>query len=481
MHCNDYLRLISGHLDGANSEVEERLLRQHLKQCRHCRELLALMEENDAKIAELGTDAPPELAANIMAAVRKEPKKHPAARRRFAALGASGLAAAALLAFVLFGGLELPMLRKGADNAIMLDETASADNAAAKTADFYSMDAFTSYGSTTGDATLSLDAECADPNGQDEAVRQSEGMNAPQSTAETPETTSEIETTQTVTTQAPEATEANTTTQAPETTEPDVTTQAPETTEPDATTQAPVTTEPDMTTQAPEATETDATTQTSEETQASETAQEPEPTETDATTQAPETTEPDTPTSAPDMESEPVAPPKEENRRPGSRRPAVGGLPLTPEDSDETDDGAPVLVLWNAEAAELEALDGYAAVRNGVDKTPPFSAALRRNLQKGQETDLENALRERFLSIFSTAESNLSNSGNFFQTEARKQTLTVTAYEIPFSTLNGIFAESAGRYEMALYYPRCVEEDTDCLLLLVSIQNGRLLLPQSDS
>lgn len=123
MKCNQILPLLSGHLDGANSEIEERRLQQHLKTCRHCRELLTQMEENDALLASQEAQPPADLTNRIMSQVRKEEKKPRLGKRFIVSTAATGLAAAALLAFVVWSNVSLP---KSSDSA---PEMAALDNA----------------------------------------------------------------------------------------------------------------------------------------------------------------------------------------------------------------------------------------------------------------------------------------------------------------------------------------------------------------
>ncbi len=113
MRCNDYISLLSGHIDGKNSEVEERRLQQHLQACKACRALLEQMEQADTALRESRQEPPAELTVRIMAQVRKEPKQKRSHRRTIFSVGATGLAAAALLAFVFFGDLKLPALSSG--------------------------------------------------------------------------------------------------------------------------------------------------------------------------------------------------------------------------------------------------------------------------------------------------------------------------------------------------------------------------------
>ena len=126
MSCNEYLDLISGHLDGCNSEIEEKRLQQHLQGCEYCRTLLAQMQENDFLLSDNTVEPPADLSSRIMNAVRKEPKKT-TKKRFFSSFAAAGLATAALLALVFFGKTALPSFT-------------SADSAAEAAAEPYAMD-----------------------------------------------------------------------------------------------------------------------------------------------------------------------------------------------------------------------------------------------------------------------------------------------------------------------------------------------------
>lgn len=123
MKCNQILPLLSGHLDGANSEIEERRLQQHLKTCRHCRELLTQMEENDALLASQEAQPPADLTNRIMSQIRKEEKKPRFGKRFIVSTAATGLAAAALLAFVVWSNVSLPKSSDSAPEMAALDNT----------------------------------------------------------------------------------------------------------------------------------------------------------------------------------------------------------------------------------------------------------------------------------------------------------------------------------------------------------------------
>ena len=134
MNCDEYLPLISGHLDGANSEFEERRLQEHLRTCEDCRALLAIMEENDALLKGSAAEPPSDLTERIMQQVRKEKRSAPSQKKRWIPIAASGLAAAALLALVVWGNLPVGSVSKDAlsTSAVETVETASPAEAAAE-------------------------------------------------------------------------------------------------------------------------------------------------------------------------------------------------------------------------------------------------------------------------------------------------------------------------------------------------------------
>ena len=75
MNCNDYLPLLSGHLDGENSPEEEQRLQAHLAQCASCRARLQAFERGD-RLLRADTAVPPAgLTASILAAAAKTPQR----------------------------------------------------------------------------------------------------------------------------------------------------------------------------------------------------------------------------------------------------------------------------------------------------------------------------------------------------------------------------------------------------------------------
>ncbi len=122
MNCDEYLPLISGHLDGENSEFEERRLQEHLQTCENCRTLLAFMEQNDALLKDSTAEPPADLTDRIMRQVRKEKQPKKSAKKRWIPTAVTALAAAALLALVFWG--NLPILKPSTD--AMKAETSAA-------------------------------------------------------------------------------------------------------------------------------------------------------------------------------------------------------------------------------------------------------------------------------------------------------------------------------------------------------------------
>ena len=100
MNCDEALILISGHLDGTNTEAEEKSLREHLETCEDCRRLLRQMEENDRLLRESKAEVPADLKDRIMKEVRGSRKSK---KPFYISVAASGLAVAAMLTLVFVG------------------------------------------------------------------------------------------------------------------------------------------------------------------------------------------------------------------------------------------------------------------------------------------------------------------------------------------------------------------------------------------
>ena len=105
MKCNDYLLLLSGHIDGMNTQQEEKNLQKHLQSCGSCRALLDEMIKNDSVLRSDQIAVPPDLTEKVMAEVRKTKKNK---RPFYISLAASALAAAAVLAVAFSGKITPP-------------------------------------------------------------------------------------------------------------------------------------------------------------------------------------------------------------------------------------------------------------------------------------------------------------------------------------------------------------------------------------
>ena len=104
MRCEDALLLISGHIDGENTQLEEQMLQEHLADCEACRAILQAWEEVDLGIASLTEEAPADLCQKVIASIgapKKKQKWWP------------GLAAAAVVALVIgLGSGYLPAMQQ---------------------------------------------------------------------------------------------------------------------------------------------------------------------------------------------------------------------------------------------------------------------------------------------------------------------------------------------------------------------------------
>lgn len=105
MSCKDYVLFMSGHIDGTNSQKDEKTLQSHLVTCPQCRQTLEEMKANDC-ILQSNTLVPPErILKNVMASVRNDAKKKTNSIRHYIV---SFAAAAAVLCLVLVATLRTP-------------------------------------------------------------------------------------------------------------------------------------------------------------------------------------------------------------------------------------------------------------------------------------------------------------------------------------------------------------------------------------
>ena len=140
MQCDQMLELISGHIDGVNTPEQEQQLQDHLSSCEACRKILEAFTQIDSGLAQLQSEPPADLAANVMKQIEAEPVK-PARRKFFFGPGTAIGAVAAVLALLLGSGVvSLPDLTTSADSA--LDQSApentammAMDSTTAQTAD----------------------------------------------------------------------------------------------------------------------------------------------------------------------------------------------------------------------------------------------------------------------------------------------------------------------------------------------------------
>ena len=114
--CEHWEELLSARLDGPLTQEEARQLEDHLAACPRCRQYARELEETQKALQAWAAEPPPAVAAAILDAVRKEPR--PAKRPRRAWMS---LAAAAVLALVIWGAVQLPGLGESAESAAASD------------------------------------------------------------------------------------------------------------------------------------------------------------------------------------------------------------------------------------------------------------------------------------------------------------------------------------------------------------------------
>lgn len=126
MSCDEMILLISGHLDGVNSQEEEKRLQEHLAECASCRDLLAVFQKAEVLLKEQEMTVPVDFCAGVMARIQEETGKKKRSFRLWTTLAAS---AAAVVLVLGAGALSMPKTASDGAAAVMeeqeeLEETA---------------------------------------------------------------------------------------------------------------------------------------------------------------------------------------------------------------------------------------------------------------------------------------------------------------------------------------------------------------------
>lgn len=114
--CEHWEELLSARLDGPLTQEETQQLDEHLASCPRCRQYARELEETHKALQDWAAEPPPAVAEAILDAVRQEPR--PAKRSRRAWMS---LAAAAVLALVIWGAVQLPGAGESAESAAASD------------------------------------------------------------------------------------------------------------------------------------------------------------------------------------------------------------------------------------------------------------------------------------------------------------------------------------------------------------------------
>ena len=139
--CEHWEELLSARLDGPLTQEEARQLEDHLAACPRCRQYARELEETQKALQAWAAEPPPAVAEAILDAVRKEPR--PAKRPRRVWMS---LAAAAVLALVIWGAVQLPGAGKttesaaASDSAVMEQSPMENSGASLKTNEEYSQE-----------------------------------------------------------------------------------------------------------------------------------------------------------------------------------------------------------------------------------------------------------------------------------------------------------------------------------------------------
>ena len=410
-HCNEYLLLLSGHLDGVNSEKEEARLQAHLKQCRHCRTLLAQMEAADAAMAGGLAEPPADLTDRIMEQVRREPKKRRFGKRVFT-LSAAGLAAAAMLTLVFSG--KIGLLSRYTKSADIAAPAAEADN---ERSSFNGWQMAADGEPDDDDAEL-LWQRSSDADEDDTTFSDGTGQTVPTEESAPSTFYGSVETNDA---------EKNTDICTEPTAEPS------EAVEPS--TQP---TEPNVEPDTQPSEKSNGATAPSEEVPSFSPPQPPtEPVDTGVSDKPP--TEPvdtgvsDKPT------AEPI--PKANKRRP------LG-------DYRQTQQYNPTLVIWGA---SVDCLDGV----SGLAQTIPDTSE-RSSLENGKDgAETSRTLGKRFFSALPPIGAGVES--------ATLPRFVVSSYTTGSTVMESLFAKFKGTYELALYYPSQLPQQDVCTVLIVTV------------
>lgn len=103
--CSEQMKLlISGHLDGCNTEKQDATLQAHLQECAECRCLLNEYKAMDRALSGMTVTPPPGFAAGVMSAISQEAPLPKKPKKRSFRYGTVIAAAAAMLILVVSAG-----------------------------------------------------------------------------------------------------------------------------------------------------------------------------------------------------------------------------------------------------------------------------------------------------------------------------------------------------------------------------------------
>lgn len=122
MTCDEALILISGSIDGQNTQQEEAALQAHLSECPECRALLQAYRDIDGNVADMNVPAPEALLPDIMERIKAEQKRKKSKPWR-SVIAAAGLVAAVFA--VLIGTKTIRLPNVGANKADVPAETSA--------------------------------------------------------------------------------------------------------------------------------------------------------------------------------------------------------------------------------------------------------------------------------------------------------------------------------------------------------------------
>lgn len=132
-----------------------------------------------------------------------------------------------------------------------------------------------------------------------------------------------------------------------------------------------------------------------------------------------------------------------------------GGLASVADALSKEAENSPILMIWNASPDEIGLLKDQTPVTDNEQRNAVFNNMPAISSKNDKEEE-GSPLLDRFLSLLCTGvpeNAKAAHLGRYRAPSQRDPSFTVTAYEVSFDTMNEVFMDCAGTYELSAYYP----------------------------